>query len=63
MVSVLFTILIMCLIFGLIWWVLGVIPLPQPFLRVAQVVVAVLFCIWLIYLLMPYAGFSHVPLR
>ena len=56
MLSVLVTILIMCLIFGLIWWVITLIPLPPPFAQVARVVIAVIFCIWIIYLLLPLAG-------
>lgn len=56
MLSILITILVMCIIFGLIWWIISVIPLPAPFARVAQVVCVVIFCIWLIYLLLPLAG-------
>jgi hypothetical protein len=52
----------MCLIFGLIWWIITMIPLPAPFAQVARVVIAVIFCIWLIYLLVPYAGWSGHPL-
>jgi hypothetical protein len=60
--SLLITILIMCLIFGVIWWVITLIPLPAPFAQVARVVIALIFCIWLIYLLLPFAG-VHYPLR
>ena len=61
MLSILVTILVMCLIFGLIWWIITLIPLPPPFGRVAQVVIAVIFVICLIYLLLPLAGggFGH----
>ena len=50
------SLLILCLIFGVIWWVLTLIPLPAPFGRVAQVVLAVIFLIVLIYMLLPLAG-------
>lgn len=63
MLSILVSILVMCLVFGLIWWILSLIPLPAPFAQIARVVVAVIFCIWLIYLLVPYAGFGHPLLR
>ena len=56
MISVLVTILVMCIIFGLIWWVITMIPLPAPFAQVARVVIAVIFIIWMIYLLLPLAG-------
>jgi hypothetical protein len=66
MISILVTLLVLCLIFGLIWWILGLIPLPAPFARVAQVVVAVIFLIILIYMLLPFigtAGVGHPFLR
>jgi hypothetical protein len=61
MLGLLVTILVMCIIFGLIWWIISVIPLPPPFARIAQVVCVVLFCLWLIYLILPLAGggFGH----
>ena len=62
MISILVTILVMCIIFGLLWWIVTVIPLPPPFARIAQVVIVVIFCIWLIYLLLPFAGY-HPLLR
>lgn len=64
MLSILVTILVMCIIFGLIWWIISLIPLPQPFGQIARVVIAVIFCIWLIYLLLPLAnGIGHPLLR
>jgi hypothetical protein len=60
MISLLVTVLVMCIIFGLLWWIVSVIPLPPPFAQVARVVVVVIFCLWLIYLLLPMAGgFGH----
>lgn len=61
MISILITILIMCLIFGLLWWVITLLPLPAPFGNVVRVIIAIIFCIWLIYLLLPLAG--HPLLR
>ena len=63
MLGLLITILVMCIIFGLIWWIFTQIPLPQPFAKIAQVVIVVLFCIWLIYELLPLAGGVHPLLR
>ena len=56
MISILVSLLVLCLIFGVVWWILTLIPLPAPFGRVAQVVLAVLFLIILIYMLLPLAG-------
>ena len=65
MLSLLVTVLVMCIIFGLIWWILSLIPLPAPFGQVARVVVACIFAIWLIYLLlgMTGVGLGHPLIR
>ena len=66
MLGLLISILIMCLVFGLIWWIITLIPLPAPFAQVARVVIAIIFVIWLIYLLVPMiggAGFGHPFVR
>ena len=62
MISVLITLLIVCIIFGVVYWIITLIPLPDPFRRIAQVIVAVIFLIYLLYLLLPYAG-VHPLLR
>jgi hypothetical protein len=56
------SLLVALLIFGLIWWVITLIPLPPPFAQVVRVVIAVIFCIWLIYLLLGATG-AHPLLR
>lgn len=56
MLGLLVTILVMAIIFGLIWWIISVIPLPAPFAQIVRVVCVVIFCIWLVYLLLPLAG-------
>jgi hypothetical protein len=60
MISILVSILVMCIVLGLIWWILSVIPLPAPFGQIARVVCVVIFCIWLIYLILPFAGFHSL---
>lgn len=61
MLSVLITILVLCLIFGLIWWIFTLIPLPAPFCQVARIIIAVIFLIVVIYELLPLIG--HPLLR
>jgi hypothetical protein len=65
MLSLLVSILVACIVFGLIWWVLTLIPLPPPFGQVVRVVCAVIFAIWLIYTLLGISGtgFGHPLLR
>jgi hypothetical protein len=56
MLGILVTILVMCIIFGLIWWIFTLIPLPAPFGQIARVVIVVIFVVWLLYLLVPLTG-------
>ena len=56
MLSLLVTILVVCIIFSLIWWVFTQLPLPAPFAQIARVVIVVLFVVWLLYILIPLAG-------
>jgi len=44
------------LIFGLLWWFIGVCALPAPFDRVARVLVALVAVIYLIDVLMSLGG-------
>lgn len=62
MLSLLVSILIGCIVFGLLWWILTLIPMPAPFAQVARVVFAVIFAIWLIYTLLGFAGGVAHPL-
>jgi len=56
MISVLITILVLCLVFGLVWWIVTLIPLPAPFAQVARVCVAVIFLIIVLVELLPLAN-------
>ena len=56
MLSLLVSILVACIIFGLIYWIITVIPLPAPFATIARVVCAVFFAVWLIYELLGLTG-------
>jgi hypothetical protein len=56
MLSLLVTVLIMCIVFGLLWWIFTLIPLPPPFAQIGRVVIVVIFCLWLIYLLLGLVG-------
>jgi len=63
MISLLVTLLIVCLIFAVAWWLIGLVPWPAsppapPFGRIAQVILGLILLIWLIYMLIPFAGGS-----
>jgi hypothetical protein len=56
LVHILIVLLIMALILGLIYWIATLLPLPAPFLRVVQVLIALIFLLVVIYLLLPLTG-------
>jgi membrane protein YdbS with pleckstrin-like domain len=59
-ISILVSLLIACIICGLLYWLVTLIPLPPPFGKVAQVIIAAIFVLWLIFLLLPLTG-THYP--
>jgi hypothetical protein len=56
MIGLLVTLLIILLIFSVVYWVAGMIPLPPPVKNIALVVIAVILLIWLVSVLLPFAG-------
>lgn len=51
MLSLLISLLVLCLILAVFWWILGMIPIPPQFKWIVQVIVAIVFLIALIELL------------
>lgn len=60
MISLLITVLMVCLIFGVVWYLVRLLPLPEPFGMVAQVVILLIFVLVLIGFLMPLTGANPV---
>jgi VIT1/CCC1 family predicted Fe2+/Mn2+ transporter len=60
MISVLVSLLIAVLVLGIIYWIVTLFPLAEPFRRIALAILALIFLIWLVYLLLPVAGRSHI---
>jgi hypothetical protein len=56
-------ILIGAIVLGLIFWILSLIPLPDPFGRIVRVVLVVIVAIWLIYILAGLIPFYGPRLR
>ena len=48
MISLLITVLVIVLVCGVLWWVVTLLPLPAPFGRIAQVVIALIALFWLL---------------
>lgn len=58
MISLLIWILIICLVFGLIVWVMQQFPIPQPFYNIAMALVGVIMILILVSVLM-----GEIPIR
>jgi len=56
LLSLLLTLVVVGLICYLLWWLIGFIGLPEPFNKVARVLIAVFAVIFLINLLLGFGG-------
>jgi hypothetical protein len=50
--SILLSLLMMVLIFGAIYWVVGLLPFPEPFRKIALAIIGIIFLIYLIGMLL-----------
>lgn len=48
MVSILVTLLIILIVGSVLYWVVSMIPLPQPFKNIAMVIVALILLVWML---------------
>lgn len=48
MIEFLVYLLILCLIFGLIYWAIGLFPLPQPLKNIVLVIIVLIFILLLL---------------
>ena len=58
MISILITLLVICLVVGLVWYVLDALPVPDPLNRIVKIVVVVIGCLIVIMLLLDVAGYN-----
>ena len=56
LISILISLIILCLVVGIIFWLLTLLPVPQPFMNVIKVCVVLIF---LIYILGMFGGLVH----
>lgn len=62
MIDQLITLLVLVLILGLFWWVFTtIVPLPAPFDKVAQVIIALIFVLVLLSIF--FGGYHFAVLR
>jgi hypothetical protein len=60
LMSLLFTLVILALIFGLIWWLISLFRIPEPIGNIVRAIVAIVMIIILIYYMLPLAGHPFV---
>lgn len=58
MLSILVTLVVVCLIVGLLWYVLDAIPVPDPLNRFAKIASVVIGCLIVVFLLLDVAGYN-----
>jgi uncharacterized membrane protein (GlpM family) len=63
MISILIYILILCLVFGVVYYVITLLPLPPPFALIAQVILALVLVLCLLDLLLGGRFVGLAPLR
>jgi hypothetical protein len=54
--SILIALLVFCLIAGLVWYLIGMLPLPAPFGTVVRVILILIAIVWLVSYLGPFPG-------
>ncbi len=59
MFSILLSLLVVIIVAGSAFWILSVLPLPQPWMNIAKVIVALLVLVWLLSILLPFSGSTH----
>jgi len=52
----LFSVLVMIIILGLIYWVISILPIPDPFRQIALVIIVVVCLLYLLGMLFGMAG-------
>lgn len=64
MIQALITILVVCIVIGLIYWVLDAIPVPQPLNKFAKIAIVVIGVIVVIAVLLGLGGINTgLPVR
>ena len=64
MISILIVMFVVCLLVGLIWYVVDALPVADPLNRIAKIVSVVIGCLIIILMLLSLAGYNTgFPLR
>lgn len=64
MIDILITIIFLCIIGGIAYWIITLLPLPEPFKQIAMVCLLLIFLLVVVSMFLGGgAGFIHLPLR
>ena len=63
MISLLISLIVLCLIVGIVFWLLTLLPIPQPFLNVIKVCIVLIVLLYVIGMLGGYVHPFYVPVR
>lgn len=55
MEGTLVSLLVMVVVLGVVWYIVSIIPLPEPFAKIVQIIIAVIALLWALGLLFGYA--------
>ena len=58
MLSLLITLLVVLIIAAVVFWIISLLPVPQPWLNIFRAIVGLIVLIWLLMYLVP--GVAHV---
>lgn len=59
MFGLLIDIIVLCIVGGLLYWIISLLPLPQPFKQIAMVAMLLILLLWL--LGMFFGGVDYAP--
>jgi hypothetical protein len=61
--DLLVTLLIFLIIAGVVWYIAGLLPIPQPIKNIALAILGLIFILWLLGILFGAASFPRLNLR
>lgn len=59
MISVLISLLVLVIVVGIVFWIISLLPLPQPWLNIVKVIVGLIVLLVVLSWLLPMAGWPH----
>jgi len=65
MIGLLIYLLVLCLVAGVVWYILNLLPIPQPFKQIILVVFLLILLLVILDMFLPLTGMSmgwHAPL-